>query len=814
MGRGWNRLEREDEEQEKVNEVKVSDESTKAKSEERTESQSGRKEVKEEAEERTSRRDEDTIKEIGRKANMRRGKARRSSGRRHVCGFEWGENQARSFTAIKKAIIQNALFGGDEALQYHIATDASKTALGGVLFQILDSTPGTKASSQNRPKHRIIMFLSKPFLPAETRYSTTEREALAVLRCLEEVQWLILGSPFSTIVYTDHQALVSLLKKDDAHGRIARWQVRLSEYDVEYHHVSGVENRLADGLSRMPLVGIMEDVFSGKNISTAAIETMGSMGEAQADGLKSWEEWLKESWYRPIILYKITGSIDGPEGKRDMDKSRNVRRVLRRSSSKFILSIPHENQESPQLYYRERNGNLSTCLKAKEVMPVLHQLHDMHGHFAAGLVLKRAIGKYYWPTRVHDIHYYCHSCHACQLVGPLRPSVGLLPIVELQPFDMIGMDNIGPITPPAISSNCRYIVIAVDYFTRFLFAQATLSPTGENAVGLPQEQIVKFFGWPGSVYTDNGPHFVAGIFARTLRERFIRHFPAPKSHPSSVGLSERYVQLLMTVLRTTIIAAKGAGDSWDQFIPTAVHAINTRTLRVHGFTPSELLLGFNPRLLTALPAPIESAHDRAVLSVLAALATGNPESVVSDQLLRTIDYNVRLAKLDEIRRHALAKNVNEAERLENEDGQWERLTDGDLVLLRRFEIDKHKGRKLEARWEGPFRLSDISWHGRSGRLRDINTRELVKVRRAGLQERCHLNDLKRFVVRDESQLGLEVTGMGGRRGIHGIGLREREEGTIRKEGGNSEVVFIDIVDWGNLLCLSWEMLFDFTMIGR
>ena len=47
----------------------------------------------------------------------------------------------------------------------------------------------------------------------------------------------------------------------------------------------------------------------------------------------------------------------------------------------------------------------------------------MHGHFAAGLVLKRAIRKYYWPTRVHDIHYYCHSCHACQLVGPLRPSV-------------------------------------------------------------------------------------------------------------------------------------------------------------------------------------------------------------------------------------------------------------------------------------------------------------------------------------------------------------------------------------------------------
>ena len=141
---------------------------------------------------------------------------------------------------------------GEEALQYHLATDASKRAIGGVLFQILDVAPGTRASLKNRPKLRIIRFLSKPFLPAETRYSTTEREALAVLRCLEEVRWLVLGSPFSTIVYTDHQALVSLLKKDDAHGRIARWQVRLSEYDVEYQHISGAANLLADGLSRMP----------------------------------------------------------------------------------------------------------------------------------------------------------------------------------------------------------------------------------------------------------------------------------------------------------------------------------------------------------------------------------------------------------------------------------------------------------------------------------------------------------------------------------------------------------------------------------
>ena len=196
---------------------------------------------------------------------------------------------------------------------------------------------------------------------------------------------------------------------------------------------------------------------------------------------------------------------------------------------------------------------------------------------------------------------------------------------------------------------------------------------------------------------------------------------------------------------------------------------------------------------------------------------------------------MRLAKLDEMRAEAVKRYLREAERSEQEEGQWEKLVEGDLVLLRRFEIDKHKGRKLEARWEGPFRLSDISWHGRSGRLRDINTGELVKVRRAGLQERCHLNDLKRFVERDSLRLGA-----GGKKGIHGITVGERQgvivqhadveaemidEGETAKpdqrlmelalanrEMSGREVVYVDFMKWGNCLPAGWENLHDFTTL--
>ena len=170
---------------------------------------------------------------------------------RVACGLKWGQEQEMSFKAVKEAIINNVVYGGDDSKQYHLMTDASLHALGGVLFQLPGLPGGANMTVAMRKEMKIVMWISKRFLPAETRYSATEGEALAILRCLEEVRWLVLGSPFPTKVYTDYKALLGLLRKDDAHGRIVRWQVRLSEYDVEYIHVPGKENVLADGMSRM-----------------------------------------------------------------------------------------------------------------------------------------------------------------------------------------------------------------------------------------------------------------------------------------------------------------------------------------------------------------------------------------------------------------------------------------------------------------------------------------------------------------------------------------------------------------------------------
>jgi len=82
-------------------------------------------------------------------------------------------------------------------------------------------------------------------------------------------------------------------------------------------------------------------------------------------------------------------------------------------------------------------------------------------------------------------------------------------------------------------------------------------------------------------------------------------------------------------------------------------------------------------------------------------------------------------RLDHIRMEAATKIVNLPEKREanQKPTRYTAQREGDLVLLRRFLLDQRKGSKLEARWEGPYVISDLAKHGKSGRLRDLNTGE-------------------------------------------------------------------------------------------
>jgi hypothetical protein len=225
--------------------------------------------------------------------------------------FNWGPEQVTVFQKVKDAIASISLAGGDNSRQYHLATDASGTGIGGVLFQLRDTSAGTVPLENTRGKENFVMFMSFRLSDAETRYHTTEREALAVVRCLEEVHWLVLGATYPVKLYTDHQALTTILQGNDARGCIAQWQYQLSEYWLEYIHVPGQELAIADELSciahqvKRQSTTDLDDLL----MLSMAVEpgNEATVKDLHNDQLQHWKSWLQEPRYGDIVCYKLTG---------------------------------------------------------------------------------------------------------------------------------------------------------------------------------------------------------------------------------------------------------------------------------------------------------------------------------------------------------------------------------------------------------------------------------------------------------------------------------------------------------------------------
>ena len=233
-------------------------------------------------------------------------------------------------------------------------------------------------------------------------------------------------------------------------------------------------------------------------------------------------------------------------------------------------------------------------------------------------------------------------------------------------------------------------------------------------------------------------------------------FTAPVSNPQSVGLAERYVQLILAGLRSVIqaeiqkqkheqIRVQNITDPmtcWDEYLDRVVHAINIRVLDVHGFTPSQLFLGFNARIHPLDESVVETMRKEQLTKVV-------DEMKVDEEIekLERIQYELRLTCLEELReltRERVIRHQEEQEALAPAPRHTPPKV-GDLVLRRRFVVDKHLGMKLHAKWEGPYKLVRISQTGTLGEIEDLKTG-----RQLG---RYAFGTLKVYVPREESLPG-------------------------------------------------------------
>ena len=153
--------------------------------------------------------------------------------------FAWGPSQEQAFADLKTAVTSAPVLQPFRTNAQHLVmADASSVGLGAVLLQ----------ADTDNDLFRPVAFHSRKLSPAERNYPTREQELLALVDALKHWRHYLIGAPFQ--IKTDHKSLEYLQTQPHLSGRLVRWSQYLQEYDFSLQHIRGVDNIVADALSR------------------------------------------------------------------------------------------------------------------------------------------------------------------------------------------------------------------------------------------------------------------------------------------------------------------------------------------------------------------------------------------------------------------------------------------------------------------------------------------------------------------------------------------------------------------------------------
>ncbi|XP_066965398.1 uncharacterized protein [Macrobrachium rosenbergii] len=154
--------------------------------------------------------------------------------------FLWSTECEKAFNKLKSVLVSEPILSSPNFNKpFVLAVDASDVGIGGVLFQ-----------RDDKGEMHPVSYFSKKLLPAERKYSTIEKEALALVKSVSHFS-IYLSSSLQVEVLTDHNPLVFINKMKGANQRILRWALLLQEYNLVFQHIKGVDNKIPDALSRM-----------------------------------------------------------------------------------------------------------------------------------------------------------------------------------------------------------------------------------------------------------------------------------------------------------------------------------------------------------------------------------------------------------------------------------------------------------------------------------------------------------------------------------------------------------------------------------
>lgn len=438
--------------------------------------------------------------------------------------FEWSEECERAWVSVKECLVTAPVLAmPDYEREFVIQADASNFGIGAVLTQNFDDG------------ERVIAYLSRSLSRQERNFSTTEKECLAVLYAIEKFRPYIEGSHFTVI--TDHFSLLWLNSLQNPSGRLARWAVRLQQYDFTIVHRKGKDHIVPDALSR----------------SVPVIET------AQPDIP------ILDKWYLRLV--------------------ENIRiRPEKFPTFRLIDGVPYKHIPSHYPDLADDHSQWKRVVPKELRKTIIKQNHDAPtaGHLGIFKTTSRVLEKAYWPGMKSDIAKYIRSCGACMRAKPLQQAptgkMGGHSLIS-RPWQVISADVVGPL--PRTSHGNQFIFVVTDCFSKLSLFFPLRRATASAIVRYLENDVFLQYGVPQALITDNGVQFRSKEMRKLLatysvKPSFVSYY-RPQANPT-----ERVNRVLKTML---ISYVSSNHRKWDTVLPKLACAVRTAKHEVTGLTP-------------------------------------------------------------------------------------------------------------------------------------------------------------------------------------------------------------------------------------
>lgn len=285
-------------------------------------------------------------------------------------------------------------------------------------------------------------------------------------------------------------------------------------------------------------------------------------------------KFLKTKWYGQVARYLMTSEVRNPLNRHESRQIRDQAALYR-----FMENT----------LWKKTTMGWVRCLVEGEISTALDEAHDQMGHFGPNITCRRLNRAVFWPGMAKDIVRYIPGCLPCARHAANKPSSPNLPVKVSKPMEVVGIDHVGPF--PTSDRRSRYLLVIVDYFSRYVWMLPSRTTTAPEAVNLVRLWLSWVLTVPVGMYANPGSSFRAVEFRVEMNREGIEVLNAPAQAHRSVGM----VQVTNKILQLVLNKTHSTPLSWDHNLSGVMKAMNGRVVQALGFSPFEIMMGLRLR---------------------------------------------------------------------------------------------------------------------------------------------------------------------------------------------------------------------------